>query len=242
MVDIKDESFGDFFRRLRRAKGFKSQKSIAEVSGVSQTTISRIEDGTQIPTYDTLDLLSKPLRVYTSDLLFLSGQWKEEDLLEPVDKNAMLSDNYRTSRTTPLLVQEAEKVNYSSEQIKVPILGTTAAGIPIESVEYVEGYEIVESEILRGRQAFSLRVKGDSMIGDGIYNGDTVIIVEQCEVTSSDIALVQIDGTEATLKRVKCENEMCMLIPSNPTMQPILVPAKEVKILGKVIQARRCFE
>lgn len=240
MTDFIEESFGDFFRRLRRAKGFKSQKSLAESSGVSQTTISRIEDGTQIPTYDTLDLLSYPLRVFTSDLLFLSGQWKEKDLLEPVDKNAMLSDDYWGGKRNSV-VMKTEDPHYSG-LVKVPVLGTTAAGIPIESIEYCEGYELVESETLRGRHAFSLIVKGDSMIGDGIYNGDTVIIVEQTEVNSKEIALVQINGHEATLKRIKCEKEMCMLIPSNPSMQPTLVPAKDIKILGKVIQSRRNFE
>lgn len=126
--------------------------------------------------------------------------------------------------------------------VKIPLLGQISAGQPIDRIEYIEGYELVESETLRGRQSFSLRVKGDSMIGDGIFNGDTVIVVEQNEVTSSDIAVVAVNGYEATLKRVKCEKEMCMLIPSNSLMQPILVPAKEVKILGKVIQARRNFE
>ncbi|MCM3242729.1 helix-turn-helix domain-containing protein [Cytobacillus oceanisediminis] len=130
----------------------------------------------------------------------------------------------------------------SANQIKVPLLGSISAGQPIDRIEYIEGYELIESETLRGRTAYCLKVKGDSMIGDGIYNGDTVVVVQQQEVTSSDIAVVSVNGEEATLKRIKCEGEMCILMPSNPTMQPQLVPAKSIQILGKVIQSRRNFE
>ncbi|WP_169908374.1 helix-turn-helix domain-containing protein [Metabacillus halosaccharovorans] len=130
----------------------------------------------------------------------------------------------------------------SNSKIEVPILGSISAGQPIEQIEYIEGYELVEAEDLRGRNAFCLQVKGDSMIGDGIFDGDTVIAVEQQVVTSSDIAVVAINGEEATLKRVKCEDGMCILMPSNPSMQPQLVPANKIHILGKVIQSRRHFE
>ncbi|WP_264737275.1 helix-turn-helix domain-containing protein [Cytobacillus firmus] len=130
----------------------------------------------------------------------------------------------------------------SANQIKVPLLGSISAGQPIDRIEYIEGYELVESETLRGRTAYCLKVKGDSMIGDGIFNGDTVVVVQQQEVTSTDIAVVSVNGEEATLKRVKCEGEMCILMPSNPAMQPQLVPAKSIQILGKVIQSRRNFE
>ena len=100
----------------------------------------------------------------------------------------------------------------------------------------------VEDSIIRGRSLFGLFVKGDSMIGDGIYDGDTVVVSQQNEVSPSDIAVVAVNGYEATLKRVRCEGEICMLIPSNSLMQPTLVPAKDVHILGKVIQSRRNFE
>ncbi|MGE6376570.1 helix-turn-helix domain-containing protein [Peribacillus muralis] len=129
-----------------------------------------------------------------------------------------------------------------NSKIEIPILGSISAGQPMDRIEYIEGYELVESETLRGRTAYCLNVKGDSMIGDGIYSGDVVVVVQQPEVTSSDIAVVSVNGEEATLKRVKCEGEMCILIPSNPSMQPQLVPAKNIQILGKVIQSRRNFE
>lgn len=159
-----------------------------------------------------------------------------------------LIDDLPKSETSYLNKVDADIINETinayrkSDQIKIPLLGYISAGIPITREENIEGYELVESETLRGRNAFCLRVKGDSMIGDGIYNGDTVVVVEQHEVTSSDIAVVAVNGEEATLKRVKCEDGMCILMPSNPSMQPQLVPAKKIFILGKVIQSRRNFE
>lgn len=122
--------------------------------------------------------------------------------------------------------------------ITIPVLDTITASQHIEGLEY----ELVDPRIIRGRTVFGLKIKGDSMNGDGIYDGDTVIFVKQENVSSSDIAVVAVNEDVATLKRVKCENDMCMLIPSNSNLQPILVPAKDVHIIGKVIQSRRNFE
>lgn len=68
-----EESFGDYFRRLRRSKGFKSQKDLASLSGISQATISRIEDGSQIPTEETLRVFSKVLDTPFPELMVKSG-------------------------------------------------------------------------------------------------------------------------------------------------------------------------
>lgn len=121
----------------------------------------------------------------------------------------------------------------------VPVLGSIAAGQPLDRIEYREDVLHVDKSITRGRETFALRVNGDSMIGDHISDGDVVICVAQEEVSPSDIAVVAVDNDKATLKRVKCQNEMCMLVPSNPLMQPILVSSKQVTILGKVVEVRR---
>lgn len=121
----------------------------------------------------------------------------------------------------------------------VPVLGSIAAGQPLDRIEYREDVLYVDKSITRGRETFALRVNGDSMIGDHINDGDVVICVAQEEVSPSDIAVVAVENDKATLKRVKCQNEMCMLVPSNPSMQPILVSYKQVTILGKVVEVRR---
>nr|WP_241734581.1 S24 family peptidase [Paenibacillus alvei] len=121
---------------------------------------------------------------------------------------------------------------------RIPLIGQIAAGQPIDCAEYYEGYTCVDPAVLRGRDGFALRVKGDSMIGDRIYNGDIVVVVMQPEVLPSDIAVVRIDRGAATLKRVKKQGDFCILSPSNPSMEPILVPAKDVEVVGKVVEVK----
>lgn len=102
-----EESFGDFFRRLRRAKGFKSQKELANKSGISQTTISRIEDGSQIPKPETISALAKTLEVPAHDLLVISGQLGDEDILETKEEliirySKMQEESFKTKNLNKL--------------------------------------------------------------------------------------------------------------------------------------------
>lgn len=80
-MDGIKQNFGDFLRVLRRSKGFKQQKDFAEATGVSQGTISRIENGTQKPTPDTLKIFSRVLNFSYTDLMVKAGYYDEEDLL-----------------------------------------------------------------------------------------------------------------------------------------------------------------
>jgi SOS regulatory protein LexA len=144
--------------------------------------------------------------------------------------------------TTPSESENKTKVATAlytiDSMIKIPVLGCIQAGQPIEMIEHNEGYTLVDPHILHGKQGFALKVKGDSMIGDRIYDGDIVIVAKQEEVQSHEIAVVSINGDHATLKRVKRHGNMCMLIPSNPTMEPQLIPAKDVHIIGKVVEVK----
>ncbi|MFS0820792.1 S24 family peptidase [Bacillus sp. 1P02SD] len=128
---------------------------------------------------------------------------------------------------------------YSLESmLKIPVLGSIQAGQPIEMIESLAEYTLVDPNVLRGKEGFALRVKGDSMIGDRIHDGDVVVVAKQEEVHPHEIAVVAINGDHATLKRVKRHGHMCMLIPSNPSMEPQLIPAKDVHILGKVVEVK----
>lgn len=135
-------------------------------------------------------------------------------------------------------VIEESLAYHTDSLIKIPVLGCVQAGQPIEMIENNEGYTLVDPYILNGKQGFALRVQGDSMIGDRIHDGDIVIVAKQEEVHPHEIAVVAVNGYQATLKRVKRHDNMCMLIPSNPTMEPQLIPAKDVHIIGKVVEVK----
>lgn len=116
----------------------------------------------------------------------------------------------------------------------IPILGKIAAGIPILAEEHIEGYEQIEED---DDLDFCLRVKGDSMIGARIFDGDIVFIHRQDDVENGEIAAVIIDGEEATLKRVYKRRGEIVLHAENPTIPDMIFTArdrKEVKIIGKV--------
>lgn len=128
------------------------------------------------------------------------------------------------------------ETNIPVEHYRIPVLGTIAAGQPIVAAEYIEGYEY-SSE----KADFCLRVKGDSMINARIYDGDVVFVRKQSDVDNGDIAVVLIDGYEATLKRVYKANGSVILQPENPEYKPIIFDKKshkDIKILGKVIAVK----
>ena len=136
-------------------------------------------------------------------------------------------------------VKEEEIAPYSTDSMKrLPVLGCIAAGQPIYRIEHLEGYTLVDPDTLKGKEGYALRVRGDSMIGDRIHDGDIVIVAEQEEVQPHEIAVVAVNGERATLKRVERHGDMCLLVPSNPTMEPQLVPGRDVHILGKVVEVK----
>jgi repressor LexA len=124
---------------------------------------------------------------------------------------------------------------------RIPLLGSIAAGLPIEAVENVETW--FEWDALgvtneRGDK-FALRVKGNSMINRGIRDGDVVVVQRQSFVTRRDVAAVRV-GNEVTLKYVKQEANSIKLLPDNDFMAPITVdPRDDFAIMGRVIKLFR---
>ena len=121
----------------------------------------------------------------------------------------------------------------------VPLVGSVAAGYPILAVEEIECYIPIPDRISRGRELFALRVKGESMINAGIYNGD-IVIVHRTPVATNGEIVVALVGDEATVKTFYKENGGYRLQPENDEFEPIIVD--EVAILGKVVSLIRYFE
>ncbi len=126
--------------------------------------------------------------------------------------------------------------SHSRSSRLVPLVGTVRAGRPSLAFEDLEGTLALDRSLTGGDETFFLRVKGDSMIGDHIKDGDLALVYPQSMVENGEIAVVLIDD-EATLKRVYREGDALRLLPSNPTMKPIIVRMGEgrVTIVGKVI-------
>lgn len=126
--------------------------------------------------------------------------------------------------------------------IRIPVLGRVAAGIPIDAIEEVIDWEDISAEVAGDGEYFGLQIKGHSM-EPKISDGDVVIVRRQPDVDSGDIAVVLVNGDDATVKRIKKSPQGVTLIPSNPAYEPMYYSNEEieslpVQILGRVVELR----
>lgn len=122
----------------------------------------------------------------------------------------------------------------------LPLVGRIAAGQPIEAIHGEDTLNL--SDFLLGPRRYALRVLGDSMVGAGILNGDTVVVEQADTARDGEIVVALIDGQEATLKRLKrCKNGTIELIPENPSLTPMIYPAQRVRIQGVVVGQLRSY-
>lgn len=131
------------------------------------------------------------------------------------------------------------EINRKDQLVAIPFKGYIAAGHPIEAVEEYETVSVPNNLLSPNGDHFALGVKGDSMIDEGIFNGDTVIIRKQSAVENGETAVALINDNEATLKKIFKERNRIRLQPANPQLKPFY--AKKVIIQGKVISAFRKF-
>lgn len=123
-----------------------------------------------------------------------------------------------------------------SNVVELPVVGSVAAGVPTLAAENIESTIPLPTELVRDDATFVLRVKGESMIGVGIFDGDYVVVRQQPTAANGDIVVAQIDD-EATVKRFFREADRIRLQPENPTMEPIY--SRDVTVLGKVVAVFR---
>ena len=134
----------------------------------------------------------------------------------------------------------------TTDSIKVPVLGYVAAGIPIEAIEEILDYEELDTKDFNpSYEYFGLKIKGDSMT-PRIQDGDVVIVRRQLDIESGEIAIVCINGYEATCKQIKKQPEGITLIPFNPAYDVKFYSNKEIEelpisILGRVMELRSKF-
>ena len=124
--------------------------------------------------------------------------------------------------------------------VDVPLLGYVAAGLPIEPVETDETFTVPE-EFIRRQNTFVLRVKGNSMINDGILDGDYIIVEERADADNGDTVVAVVNG-EATVKKFyRDQGDTVRLVPANDGMAPIVAAAQAVSIRGAVVAVMRKY-
>ena len=150
--------------------------------------------------------------------------------LESLEKNGYI----RRDPTKPRAIEIVDDgFNLSRREIvNIPVIGTVTAGQPILAVENIEGYFPLLSENMPHGETFMLKVKGESMINVGIFDGDQIIVQKQPVAENGDIIVALIDDS-ATVKTYYHENAHYRLQPENDTMDPIIV--SDLSILGKVV-------
>jgi len=130
--------------------------------------------------------------------------------------------------------------NLSRSAVRIPVLGRVPAGGPREAIEEVEGELLLDPDLVGEGEVFSLRVKGDSMTGAHICDGDHVLVRSQARAEDGEIVVAVIDG-EATVKRFRRWKGKVRLEAANPAYPPIAVPvgALSFRIAGKVVGVYR---
>lgn len=150
--------------------------------------------------------------------------------LESLEKNGYIRRDPTKPRTIEILDDDFALTR--REVVNVPVIGTVAAGTPILAEQNIEDYLPIPAEMLPNKEVFMLKVKGNSMIEAGIYNGDKVIVAKQPDAENGDKVVALVDDS-ATVKTFYKENGHFRLQPENSTMDPIILD--HVEILGKVI-------
>lgn len=156
--------------------------------------------------------------------------------LETLEKNGYIRRDPTKPRAIEIVDDSFQMVR--REMTSIPIIGTVAAGQPIFAQQNIEGYFPVPADIVPAGETFILRVKGNSMINAGIFDGDQ-IFVERCNTARNGEMVVALVEDSATVKTFYKENGYIRLQPENDTMEPIIV--QDCAILGKVFGVMRIF-
>lgn len=150
-----------------------------------------------------------------------------------------------TATNTPLenLLPSSKTPSSTGRGVRIPVLGRVVAGIPLEAVEEILDYEEITPELAATGDFFALKIRGHSM-EPRMLDGDVVIVRRQDDVDSGDVAIVLVNGNEATVKRIKKQEDGITLIATNTCVyEPHFYSNKEiqslpVQILGKVVELR----
>lgn len=159
-----------------------------------------------------------------------------------IDKIEMMADYFHIEKSD-LIEDKTDKPSSPTKGIRIPVLGRVAAGIPIEAITDIEDWEEIPQSMAKTGEYFALKIAGKSM-EPRMMDGDVVIVRRQSDVDSGDIAVVLVNGNDATVKQISKSDAGLTLIGWNPSVYtPKTYNKKECKelpvtILGKVVEIR----
>ncbi len=132
-----------------------------------------------------------------------------------------------------LLLKRLGALEIEISEVEVPLLGTVAAGEPITAVEE-HACVSIPSSMLRRYRTFALEVRGTSMINEHIKPGDVIVVEERHTAENGETVVALINESDVTLKKYYLEKDHIRLEPANSTMDPIILPHEQVRVLGAV--------
>ncbi len=173
------------------------------------------------------------------DLASLATVHKHISVLESKNYLKRGFNQSRSLELTQKYVQEQKR--FKPDMTQIPLLGRIAAGQPVETVEQSEVLDF--ADFAGNGNNFALEVRGNSMIDDHICDGDLILLERVSEARDGDIVVALVSGSDTTLKRFYREpGDMVRLQPSNSMLKPIIVPAGEVRIQGRLLAVLRKYK
>ncbi len=216
---LTQKELGIYLKELRKSKDL-SLRRVDELTDITYSHLNMIENGIRKV---TPALLKNLATLYNVDYLDLYEKAGYIDLIEDDKKS---------------------KIDSKPKGMRIPVLGSIPAGIPMEMIEDIVDWEDISEEMLKGgKQYFALKIKGDSMFPEYL-NGDTIIVLKQDNCENGQDCVVAVNGDDATFKRIFKYDNGITLQPLNNTYMPMFysnedILNKPVKILGIVKQIRR---
>jgi len=161
--------------------------------------------------------------------------------LQTLERKGYIRRGYNQSRSIEVVqLPRPVREEVARHVVDLPLMGRIAAGQPVEAVQNPETISL--GDFTRSKNVYVLEVKGDSMVGDHICDGDYIIVEQTENANNRDIVVALVKGEETTLKRFfRDSGGKVRLQPANAQMPPIVVPARDVKIQGRVVGVLRRY-
>lgn len=226
-----------------------TQKQFAEALEVSSQTITDWKKGKSNSFAGKVGKISEVLHTTPSWILFgegekySSGEGIAQKELEKISslKSALIDDQNELVRLLIMAMNHTLSLP-RNEGVRVPVLGDVAAGIPIEAITDIVDYEEIDAAMAATGEFFGLRIKGSSM-EPRMREGDVVIVRKQDTAETGDTVVALVNGSSATVKRIKYGPDGISLIPTNPVYDVQFFSAADVerlpvRVIGRVVELR----